>query len=110
MATLTQPTRYTTSSTGNWLAAYKQFADDAEFNRTGWAATALAIQGCLFSPTLLLIMAIYGGGDWQFLTSMLCFLLVLVTILAALPAKYIFPAFATSFVIHATMILLDLLA
>lgn len=102
-------TTYTNTSATNWLTAYKNYADKAEYNRIGWAATALAIQGCLLSPTLLLLMAYFKGGDWQFLVSMLCFLLVLVPILSAMPVKYIFPAFATSFVIHLVIILLDIL-
>ncbi len=110
MATLANATTaYTNAPTTNWLTAYKNYVDKAEYNRIGWAATAIAIQGCLLSPTLLLLMAYFKGGDWQFLTSMLCFLLVLVPILAAMPVKYIFPAFATSFVIHLAIILLDIL-
>lgn len=110
MATLANATTtYTTASTTNWLRVYTNYVDKAEYNRIGWAATALAIQGCLLSPTLLLLMAYFKGGDWQFLTSMLCFLLVLVPILAAMPVKYIFPTFATSFVIHLAIILLDIL-
>ena len=109
MATLTHATTaYTTAPTTNWLTAYKHYVDQAEFNRFGWAVTALAIQGCLLSPTVLLLMAYFKGGDWQFLASMLCFLLVLVPILAAMPVKYIFPTFATSFVIHLAIILLDI--
>lgn len=110
MATLAQPTTaYTNASETNWLSAYNNYVSKAEFNRFGWAVTALAIQGCLLSPTVLLLMAYFRGGDWQFLTSMLCFLLVLIPILAAMPVKYIFPAFATSFLIHLTMVLINLL-
>ncbi|GAB4028505.1 hypothetical protein [Spirosoma koreense] len=109
MATLTHSTVYTNAPATNWLTAYKNFVAKAEFNRFGWAVTALAIQGCLLSPTVLLLMAYLHGGDWQFLTSMLCFLLVLIPILSAMSVKYIFPAFATSFVIHLAMILIDLL-
>jgi hypothetical protein len=109
MATLAQLTTDYTTSTTNWLTLYKNFAAKAEFNKIGWAATAVAIQGCILSPTLLLVMAYFGGGDWQFLVSMLCFLLVLVPILAAMPVKYIFPTFTTSLLIHLAIILLDLL-
>lgn len=110
MATLSHSTTaYTNAPATNWLTTYNKFVAKAEFNRFGWAATALAIQGCLLSPTLLLIMAYFGGGDWQFLASMLCFLLVLVPILSAMSVKYIFPAFATSFLIHLAIILIDLL-
>ncbi|GAB3993459.1 hypothetical protein GCM10028807_28720 [Spirosoma daeguense] len=107
MATLAQSTAtYTTES--NWLTRYKNYVEKAEFNRYGWAATAVAIQGCILSPALLLIMAEFGGGDWQFLTSMLCFLLVLVPVLSALPVKYIFPTFTISLIIHILMIAIDL--
>lgn len=110
MATLAHSTvDYSNTNTKTLLSSYKQYVAKAEFNRIGWAATAVAIQGCILSPTLLLIMAYYGGGDWQFLVSMLCFLLVLVPILAAMPVKYIFPTFATSVVIHLLIILADLL-
>ncbi|MBD2756290.1 hypothetical protein [Spirosoma validum] len=110
MATLAHSTTaYTNAPSANWLTSYKNFVARAEFNRFGWAVTALAIQGCLLSPTLLLVMAYFKGGDWQFLTSMLCFLLVLIPILSAMSVKYIFPAFATSFVIHLTVILITLL-
>ena len=102
-------TAYTNASATNWLTTYKNFAAKAEFNRFGWAVTALAIQGCLLSPTVLLLMAYLGGGDWQFLASMLCFLLVLIPILSAMSVKYIFPAFATSFIIHLTIIVINLL-
>jgi hypothetical protein len=40
---------------------------------------------------------------------MLCFLLVLVPILAAMPVKYIFPTFITSLVLHLLIILIDIL-
>ncbi|WP_420150925.1 hypothetical protein [Spirosoma sp.] len=110
MATLAQSTTaYTNAAETTWSTTYKNFVANAEFNRFGWAATALAIQGCVLSPTLLLLMAYFGGGDWQFLVSMFCFLLVLVPILSAMSVKYIFPAFATSFVIHLTIIVIDLL-
>lgn len=110
MATLTHSTiENTPAMASDWLTAYENYVTKAEFNRVGWAATAIAVQGCILSPTLLLIMAHYGGGDWQFLTSMLCFLLVLVPILAAMPVKYIFPTFIISLVIHLLVIMIDLL-
>ena len=110
MATLAHTSAdYTSSSVANWLTAYKKFVAKAEFNRIGWAATAVAVQGCLLSPTLLLVMAYFGGGDWQFLVSMLSFLLVLVPVLSAMHVKYIFPTFATSVLIHLIIILVDLL-
>ncbi|UFH56188.1 hypothetical protein [Spirosoma sp. KNUC1025] len=100
---------YANESATGWLATYKNFVTKAEFNRFGWAVTALAIQGCLLSPSLLLSMSYLQGGDWQFLASMLCFLLVLVPILSAMPVKYIFPAFAISFIIHLAIIALNFL-
>ncbi|GAB3883292.1 hypothetical protein [Spirosoma agri] len=110
MATLAHSTTdYTTTPATNWLTAYNNYVAKAEFNRIGWAATAVAIQGCILSPTLLLVMAYHGGGDWQFLASMMGFLLVLVPILSALPVKYIFPTFAASLVLHLLIILIDLL-
>lgn len=108
MATLAHSTNsYTTDN--SWLSSYTNFINKAEFTRFGWAASALAIQGCILSPALLLVMAYFGGGDWQFLVSMLCFLLVLVPILSAMPVKYIFPAFATSVILHLLMIAIDFL-
>ncbi|MVM35802.1 hypothetical protein GO755_37650 [Spirosoma sp. HMF4905] len=110
MATLAHSTdNYTNTADTSWLTTYTNFIAKAEFTRFGWAASALAIQGCILSPTLLLIMSYVGGGDWQFLVSMLCFLLVLVPILSAMPVKYIFPAFATSLILHLLMIVIDLL-
>ena len=110
MATLAQSTTsYSSAPANTWLTAYTNYVTKAEFNRIGWAATAIAIQGCLLSPTLLLVMSYFGGGDWQFLASMLCFLLVLVPILAAMPVKYIFPTFITSLVLHLLIILIDIL-
>ncbi|QJD79869.1 hypothetical protein [Spirosoma rhododendri] len=109
MATLSHTSAYTSTPTNKWLARYQKFVTDGEFNRTGWAATALAVQGCILSPTLLLTMAYLGGGDWQFLTGMLCFLLVLIPILAAMPLKTLVPAFVLSFVIQAAIILLNIL-
>ena len=110
MATLAHSTTdYTNATTNSWLATYKNYIAKAEFNRIGWAITAMALQGCILSPGLLLVMSYFGGGDWQFLVSMLCFLAVLVPILSAMPVKYIFPAFATSLVLHLLMILIDLL-
>ncbi|QMW00905.1 hypothetical protein [Spirosoma foliorum] len=110
MATLAHSTdNYTNTANTSWLATYKNYVAKAEFNRFGWAVSALAIQGCILSPALLLIMSNFGGGDWQFLVSMLCFLLVLVPILSAFPVKYIFPTFATSLVLHLLMIAIDLL-
>ena len=109
MTTLTHvSTNYTNTQSNTWLMAYENYVAKAEFNRIGWAATAVAIQGCILSPTLLLIMSYFGGGDWQFLASMICFLLVLVPILSAMPVKYIFPAFAISLTLHLLIILIDL--
>ncbi|MVM38580.1 hypothetical protein GO730_15165 [Spirosoma sp. HMF3257] len=108
MATLTHAST-DHSSEASWLTAYTNFIAKAEFTRFGWAVSALAIQGCVLSPALLLSMFYFGGGDWQFLVSMLCFLLVLVPVLSAMPVKYIFPAFATSLVLHLFMIAIDLL-
>lgn len=110
MATLTHVTPdYNTTTDGSWLSSFKKFVAKAEFYRFGWAVGALAIQGCILSPVLLLIMANFGGGDWQFLTSMLCFLGVLVPVLSALPVRYIFSGFAVSLVLHIVMIAIDLL-
>jgi hypothetical protein len=54
-------------------------------------------------------MAYLGGGDWQFLVGMLCFLLVLVPILAAMPLKNLVPAFGISGAIQLAIILLNIL-
>lgn len=108
MATLSQSTTPYTA-TNSWLTTYTTFVDNAEFNRIGWAATAIALQGCILSPVLLLVMAYYGGGDWQFLVSMSGFLCVLIPILSAMSVRYIFPAFALSVVVHLIVILVDLL-
>jgi hypothetical protein len=109
MATITHTSSAYTTADTSLLSTYKKFVENAEFNRFGWACTAVAIQGCILSPVLLLTLAYLGGGDWQFLTSMLCFLLVLVPVLSAMPVKYIFPTFAISLVIHACMIILNIL-
>jgi hypothetical protein len=110
MATLAHSTSdYTNDSASTWLSAYNKYVANAEFNRFGWAVSALAIQGCILSPALLLIMSYFGGGDWQFLVSMFCFLGVLIPILSAMPVKYIFPAFAASLVLHLLMIGIDLM-
>jgi hypothetical protein len=109
MATLAHSTpSYTSAPASEWLTAYTNYVTKAEFNRIGWAATAIAIQGCILSPVLLLLMSYYGGGDWQFLVSILSFLLVLVPILAAMPVKYIFPTFATSLILHIIMVVINL--
>ena len=64
MATLAHTTTdYTNTSATNWLIAYKSYVNKAEYNRIDWAATALAIQGCVLSPTVLLLMAYCKGGD-----------------------------------------------
>ena len=110
MATLAHPTTdYTNTSSNSWLSSYNDYVAKAEFNRFGWAVTALAIQGCILSPALLLIMSYFGGGDWQFLVSMFCFLGVIVPILSAMPVKYIFPSFAISLVLHLLVIGIDFL-
>jgi len=103
-------TSYAPADSASFLAQYKQFVDGSEFNRTGWAATALMIQGCLLSPTMLLTMMYFGGGDWQFLTGMLCFLLVLVPILGAQKMKYIFGGFFVSLAVHLVLIALNVLS
>jgi hypothetical protein len=112
MATLTQVTTVHSQShslTTNWLDAYQLFIANAQFCRVGWAATALIIQGCLLSPTLLLTMFTFGGGDWQLLTSNLCFLLVLILFCSAMNVKYILPAFVFSFFVHLAIILMNVL-
>lgn len=100
---------YPAPSTQSWLARYNDFAEKAEFNRFGWAATAMMIQGCLLTPILLLTLFQFGGGDWQVLVSFLSFLLVLVPVLSALPVKYIMPAFAFSALLHLSLILSNVL-
>ncbi|WP_128547525.1 hypothetical protein [Larkinella soli] len=109
MATVLHPTR-SQVHTNNWLDQYNQFVEKSEFTRIGWAATALMIQGCILSPAVLLTMAYYGGGDWQFLTSMLCFLLVIIPILSAQKLKYIFGGFYISLIAHVAMILINTLS
>ncbi len=110
MTTLTHSaTNHTESTQTNWLSAYHTFAEKADYNRIGWAATAIAIQGCLLAPALLFSMYLFGGGDWQFLVGIVSFMLVLISVLAAMPVKYIFSAFAISFVIHAVIILINIL-
>jgi len=107
METLSHSTTYTESVP--FSKKYAQFVEDSEFNRTGWTATALMIQGCILSPSLLLSMFYLGGGDWQFLTGMLCFLLVIVPILGAQKMKYIFGGFFLSLAIHVAIIGANLL-
>ncbi|GAB3012622.1 hypothetical protein GCM10027185_03670 [Spirosoma pulveris] len=111
MATLSHSTTsYTSSTETNWLSLYNSYVQKAEFNRIGWAITAMAIQGCILSPVLLLTMAYFGGGDWQFLVSMFGFLAILVPVLSAMPVKYIFPAFALSTFVHIAIILMNVLS
>ncbi|MDB5242991.1 MAG: hypothetical protein JWP57_3616, partial [Spirosoma sp.] len=56
MATLAHSTSsYFSASNSVWLTAYMNYVTKAEFNRIGWAATAIAIQGCLLSAVLLLV-------------------------------------------------------
>ncbi|NID10665.1 hypothetical protein [Fibrivirga algicola] len=111
MATLSHPgqSSYTSPSTAGWSTLYTNFVDKAEFNRFGWAATAMMIQGCLLTPILLLTLFTYGGGDWQVLVSFLSFLLVLIPVLSALPVKYIVPGFLVSAVVHLSLILMNIL-
>ena len=112
MATLSQSAHSygnNASFTQNWQKSYSAFVAKAEFNRFGWAATALMFQGCLLTPVLLLTMFQFGGGDWQLLTSNLSFLLVLVPVLSAMSVKYLFPAFAFSALLHLTLILMNVL-
>ncbi|AQG79626.1 hypothetical protein [Spirosoma montaniterrae] len=110
MATLAQSTyTHPQTETLNWLSTYKQFAEKADFNRAGWAATILTVQGCLLSPVALLTMFYFGGGDWQLLVCNLCFLLALVPILSAQSMKYVFPAFAVSAVVHLGIMLMNVL-
>ncbi len=110
MATLTQSTyTQTQTETSNWLAAFNTFAAKADFNRAGWAATAITIQGCVLTPVTLLTMFYFGGGDWQLLVCNLSFLLVLVPILSVMSMRYIFPAFAISTFIHLLIIALNVL-
>lgn len=90
------------------MASYHKFIEKAEFTRTGWAATAMMIQGCILSPALLISMSYLNGGDWQFLASMLGFLTVLVPILGALPVRVIIPCFLVSLVLHLAIILSNL--
>ncbi|GAA4413797.1 hypothetical protein GCM10023187_42510 [Nibrella viscosa] len=97
------------SQKANWPAQYADYVAKAEFNRIGWAASALAVQGCILSPALLLTMAYFGGGDWQFLVSMLGFLVVLVPVLAALPVRFIFRMFTLSALAHLIIILINVL-
>jgi len=107
MATLSHSTAHVNDT--NWLANFNQFAEAAEFNRMGWACTALMIQGSLLSPILLLTMAYFGGGDWQFLASMFCFLGVLVPILSAQKLKYLFIGLSVSLLVHAAIIAMNVL-
>lgn len=109
MATLAHPIAPSFSIKNNWLSTYTTFINKAEFVRVGWAATALTIQGCVLTPALLMSMFYLGGGDWQFLVANLCFLIVLIPILAAMPVKYIMPAFVFSSVVHLAIIALNIL-
>ncbi|GAA4461646.1 hypothetical protein GCM10023189_37380 [Nibrella saemangeumensis] len=108
MATLSHSTSvYTSSEKASVSTLFNDFANKAEFNRIGWAATAIAVQGCVFSPALLLSMAYQGGGDWQFLVGILSFLMVLVPVLSALHVKHIFRAFTLSAIVHLAIILFN---
>lgn len=102
-------TTYADQEEKGLMASYHKFIEKAEFTRTGWAATAMMIQGCILSPALLLSMSYLNGGDWQFLASMLGFLTVLVPILGALPVRVIAPCFLASLTLHVLIILSNLL-
>ncbi|WP_027302808.1 hypothetical protein [Rudanella lutea] len=110
MATLSHSVSTSPSTTSNGLlAAYNAFVEKAEFNRIGWAASALMFQGCILTPALLITMFFFNGSDWQLLVGNLSFLLVLVPILGAMHVKYIFPSFGVSLLIHLALILVNIL-
>lgn len=90
-------------------SAFDAFLEKADFNRFGWSATAALVQGCLLTPTLLLIISTTGAPDWHFLVAFLSFLGVLIPILSALPVRYVFGGFAVSFLIHLALIAYNLL-
>lgn len=108
MATLAQPTHTHDLSlhntTANWRRALMTFFDKADFYRFGWSATAALIQGCLLTPALILALSINHGPDWHFLAGYICFLGVLITILSAMPVRYILSAFSISLFIHLCLI------
>ncbi|MEZ0611566.1 hypothetical protein ACAW74_23850 [Fibrella sp. WM1] len=90
-------------------SALDAFLEKADFNRFGWSATAALVQGCLLTPTLLLLISSTGAPDWHFLVAFLSFLGVLIPILSALPVRYVFGGFAISFLIHVVLIAYNLL-
>ncbi|GAB3560851.1 hypothetical protein GCM10027578_00190 [Spirosoma luteolum] len=114
MVTINQPTSAysppaTVAQNQSLFARFNQLMATLEFNRIGWAATAVIIQGCVLTPALLLVMFNFNGGDWQLLTAFLCFLLVLIPVLSAMPVRYFMPAFVFSALIHLAITLMDLL-
>lgn len=113
MATLAQPTRPHTVSLSNATTTWRQslitFLDKADFYRFGWSATAGLMQGCLLTPALILALSINHGPDWHFFLGYVCFLGVLIPILAALPVRYILGAFSLSFLIHLSLIVYNVL-
>lgn len=109
MATLVQTTRISVTSTPARSLFSPEFLAKAEFTRFGWAATFLMIQGCFMTPALLLSMYVFNGGDWQFLTASLTFLLVLTPILSAMPVKILFRCAGLSFFIQLIIIAINVL-
>lgn len=109
MATLAQTTQTLNPSVPAWTLFSPEFMAKAEFNRFGWAATVLMIQGCILTPALLFSMYLFNGGDWQFLIANLTFLLVLVPILSAMPAKVLFRCAGLSYLVQVLIIVVNIL-
>jgi hypothetical protein len=92
-----------------WRTSLTRYGQQANFYRFGWAATAALVQGCILSPALILALSINGGPVWHFLVGYVCFLGVLIPILAALPMRYLAAGFGLSLLIHLALILWNVL-
>src|SRR6476661_2119981 len=75
----------------NWCA-------NQEPNRLLWTGVALAVHGCILTPITVMVIALTGVNMILLTVSIVAMAFVLVTNLAALPAKVTVPTFLLSII------------
>lgn len=87
------------------IAAFFTWCEGQEKNRMLWTAIALSVHGCILTPITVLLVAMTGINMILLTASILAMTFVLITNLAALPAKYTVPTFLLSIVVDVIIII-----
>ena len=89
------------------ISAWQKFiayCESQQHNRLMWVALGIACQGCVMVPITLMCIIINGNNFNLWVSTLIAFVIVEISNLAAMPTKYTIPAFYLALLIEVATI------